>query len=58
MFLCDYSNSRNYSIYLVMIQDTKLKSVQRSLKRHISISLGKTFVKIKVHFLKPYDSVI
>lgn len=47
VFLYDYPNSRNYSIYLVMVQDTKLKSVDRSLKRHISIGLGKTFVKIE-----------
>lgn len=52
MFLYDYPNSRNYSIHLVMVQDTKLKSVGRSLKRHISISLGKTFVKIKCTVLQ------
>lgn len=31
----------------MMVQDTKRKSVDRSLKRHISISLGKIVVKIK-----------
>lgn len=36
----------------MLVQDTKLKSVDRSLKRHISISLGKIVVKIKYTVLQ------
>lgn len=35
-----------------MFQNIALKSVDRSLKRHISIGLGKTFVKIKYTVLQ------
>lgn len=52
MFLCDSPNARDYAIqrlvYLVMFQDTKLKS----LERQISTGLGKTSVAVKYTVLQ------